>query len=248
MYSIGKLAKMSHLTVRTLRYYDEIGLLKPTQVGNNGHRSYDDKALAKLHHIMMLKEMGFELETIHQIIGNEVKSTKELLNIRLEMIKTEKKRLNKMEKRILETLQLMELEGSNDWRGVFDTVTKQYNKPKDYINLWHKHFTPEEVGKLNNLPKVGEDRAEVNRMALLLRDIRENINAAPSSKIAQDLGKRWMDFVHEIYNGDDELAQKAWAVGRKHDIGFYAFEAEIGQFVEAAVAYSYRKKQVGEQQ
>ena len=243
MYAIGKLAKISHLTVRTLRYYDEIGLLKPTKVEKNGHRYYDDRALARLHHIMLLKDMGFELETIHEITGNQVKSTKELLNMRLEMIRAEKKRLNNMEKRIHETFHLMELEGSNDWQAVFDFAMKLDSKPSDYKVIWNKYFTPEEVEKLNNLPKVGKDKTEVNKLAALMHDIRDNINESPSSIIAQELGDRWMNLTREIYSGDEALAQKAWAISKKHDLGFYDFDPEIVHFIEAAVTYSYEKGQ-----
>ncbi|UNM89770.1 MerR family DNA-binding transcriptional regulator [Vagococcus sp. CY52-2] len=43
MYSITELAKLSGVTTRTLRYYDRIDLLKPTSIGENGYRFYDDK-------------------------------------------------------------------------------------------------------------------------------------------------------------------------------------------------------------
>ncbi|WP_100012475.1 MerR family transcriptional regulator [Lentibacillus sediminis] len=87
MYAIGKLAKLSNTTVRTLRYYDQIGILKPSKTGDGGHRYYDENAVEKLHQIMTLKDMGFELDTIHDILTNfQKKTSKEFLQMRLEMI------------------------------------------------------------------------------------------------------------------------------------------------------------------
>lgn len=246
MYSIGKLAKLSNITVRTLRYYDEIELLKPTKIEVGGHRYYDDVALAKLHNIMMLKEMGFDLETIHEIIGNQVKSSKELLLMRLEIIKQEQAQLEHMQNNIHEILQLMDMEGTNNWQAIFSTISKQYSRPKDFKSIWNDYFNEDEIDKLKNLPTIGVDKEIVNQWVELLRDIRKNMDKSPSSSIAQNLAKRWSDLTHEIYDGDIKLANKAWKLGKEQDLGFYEFDPEIVQFIEAAVAYSFQQKQAGE--
>lgn len=246
MYSIGKLVKMSKVTVRTLRYYDEIGLLKPTEIGNGGHRYFDDIALAKLHNIMMLKEMGFELEAIHEILGNQVKSSKELLLMRLEVIKEERAQLTGMEKNIHEILQLMELEGTNDWQAIFNTISKQYSRPKDMQTIRNNYFTSEEMKTINNLPKVGVDKKEVDQWVILLRDIRGNMDMPPGSPTAQSLAKRWWDLTLEMYNGDVKLANKAWNINKNRDLGFYDFDPEIVHFIENAVTYYYQQKQAGD--
>ncbi len=93
MYSIGQLAKLSKTTVRTLRYYDEIGLLKPSNLSEGGHRYYDEKDVEVLHNILTLKELGFELETIKSILMNQSKSSRELLEMRLEIIHQQQEQL-----------------------------------------------------------------------------------------------------------------------------------------------------------
>ncbi|WP_084309275.1 MerR family transcriptional regulator [Alkalihalobacterium bogoriense] len=55
MYTIGKLAKLNGVTVRTVRYYYEIGLLTPSAKSEEGHRLYEEQALATLHMIQYLK-------------------------------------------------------------------------------------------------------------------------------------------------------------------------------------------------
>ncbi|MDT8861826.1 MerR family transcriptional regulator [Alkalihalobacillus sp. MEB130] len=65
MFSIGEMAKLHNITMKTLRYYDEIGLLKPIQIDlNNGYRYYSTEQFEQLNTIQYLKELGFSLKEI----------------------------------------------------------------------------------------------------------------------------------------------------------------------------------------
>jgi DNA-binding transcriptional MerR regulator len=68
-YSINQLAKLSGVTVRTLRFYDEIGLLKPGYVAESGYRYYGEKELLLLQQILFFRELGIELKQIQTIMG-----------------------------------------------------------------------------------------------------------------------------------------------------------------------------------
>ncbi len=59
---------MSGVTSRTLRYYDEIGLLRPARVGSNGYRYYDREQLLRLQQILLLRELGLDLTTIGKVV------------------------------------------------------------------------------------------------------------------------------------------------------------------------------------
>lgn len=76
MYRIGLFSKINKVTVKTLRYYDEAGLLKPAYVDEeNGYRYYTSDQLPELHHIMALRQMGFSIEEIADIrSGRRVES------------------------------------------------------------------------------------------------------------------------------------------------------------------------------
>lgn len=78
LYRIGMFAAMNHVTIKTLRHYDEQGLLKPQHVDElNGYRYYLASQIADLHQILALKRMGFSLEDIKAIRSG--KTGKELL-------------------------------------------------------------------------------------------------------------------------------------------------------------------------
>lgn len=69
-YSISKLAKISGVSTRTLRYYDEIGLLKPAKVTDAGYRIYNQEQVDMLQQIMFYKELEFSLEDIKKLLAD----------------------------------------------------------------------------------------------------------------------------------------------------------------------------------
>lgn len=92
LYKIGMFANMNHVTIKTLRYYDEQGLLKPAHVEvENGYRYYLASQIADLHQILALKDIGFSLEEIKEI--QKGRSDKNLLIAKKQQILNELARL-----------------------------------------------------------------------------------------------------------------------------------------------------------
>ena len=68
LMNIGEVSALTHVSIRTLRHYDKIGLLRPTHVTEAGYRQYDDAALQRLHTILLFRELEFSLTDIQRII------------------------------------------------------------------------------------------------------------------------------------------------------------------------------------
>ena len=68
-YTVKQVAAMSGVSVRTLHFYDQTGLLKPAYHGTNGYRFYEEPQLLKLQQILFYRELGFELKKIKRIVG-----------------------------------------------------------------------------------------------------------------------------------------------------------------------------------
>jgi DNA-binding transcriptional MerR regulator len=68
MMNIGELSALSHVSIRTLRHYDKLGLLKPARVTESGYRQYDEASLQRLHTILLFRELEFPLADIVRII------------------------------------------------------------------------------------------------------------------------------------------------------------------------------------
>lgn len=99
-YTIHNLTKISNTTVRTLRYYDQIGILKPVMRNSAGHRVYGEKELLKLQQILFYKELDIELKEIKMIIENPKFDLENALKLhRLSLLKKKKKLI-----RLIETI------------------------------------------------------------------------------------------------------------------------------------------------
>jgi DNA-binding transcriptional MerR regulator len=68
-YAISEVARLAGTTSRTLRHYDEVGLLAPSRVGPNGYRYYDSTALVRLQRILLLREMGVGIPAIGEVLS-----------------------------------------------------------------------------------------------------------------------------------------------------------------------------------
>ena len=68
MRTVNEIAQLAHISVRTLHYYDAIGLLKPTVITEAGYRLYDDAALERLYLILLFRELEFPLKDIREIL------------------------------------------------------------------------------------------------------------------------------------------------------------------------------------
>ncbi|MFG2846453.1 MerR family transcriptional regulator [Kitasatospora sp. NPDC048296] len=71
-WPIAEVARMSGVTARTLRHYDEIGLLSPAWIGSNGHRYYEERQLLQLQQVLVLRALGVGLSEIARILGDQV--------------------------------------------------------------------------------------------------------------------------------------------------------------------------------
>ena len=69
-YTIKKLAQIAGVSTRTLRYYDEIGILKPARINSSGYRIYGQKEIDRLQHILFYRELGVELDKIGEFVND----------------------------------------------------------------------------------------------------------------------------------------------------------------------------------
>lgn len=96
MKTVHEVSRIVGVSIRTLHYYDEIGLLRPTQVTEVGYRLYDDSIFEKLEQILFLKELGFSLKEIKNIMENSEYNKEELLIKQRKILILQKERLEKL--------------------------------------------------------------------------------------------------------------------------------------------------------
>ena len=93
---ISDVAKLTGVTVRTLHYYDEIGLLKPSEVTQAGYRVYNDTDLEVLQQILFFRELDFSLEDIRKIMQNPAYEKESALRKQKELLMQKRSRLDSL--------------------------------------------------------------------------------------------------------------------------------------------------------
>lgn len=96
MMTIKEMSKLTGVSARTLRYYDEIGLLHPTGKSEAGYRLYDETALTVFQQILFFRELDIPLHTIKEIIDNPALDRNHILRVQKKMLTAEKERLERL--------------------------------------------------------------------------------------------------------------------------------------------------------
>ncbi|MEW2527099.1 MerR family transcriptional regulator [Streptomyces sp. NPDC047071] len=106
-WPIAEVARMSGVTARTLRHYDEIGLLPPAWIGSNGHRYYEERQLLRLQQVLVLRALGLGLPEIGRILAAQVDEVEALRGHHRRLL-AERDRLNALAGTVAHTITELE--------------------------------------------------------------------------------------------------------------------------------------------
>ena len=96
MRTVKEISDLTGISVRTLHYYDEIGLLKPTEKSDAGYRLYDDKALETLQQILFFREFDISLKEIKAVLDNPALKRNQILQMQRNMLIAKKERMERL--------------------------------------------------------------------------------------------------------------------------------------------------------
>lgn len=96
LLSVHEVAELTGITARTLHYYDEIGLLKPTKVTDAGYRMYDDTALSRLQSVLLFRELEFPLKEIKSILDSPDFDQSEIIAQQIKLLELEYKHIGEL--------------------------------------------------------------------------------------------------------------------------------------------------------
>ena len=96
MMTVKEIAELTHISARTLHYYDEIGLLEPTAKSEAGYRLYDDKALETLQQILFFREFDIPLKEIKALMNSPVFDRNQILQMQRKMLVAKKERMERL--------------------------------------------------------------------------------------------------------------------------------------------------------
>lgn len=158
MRTVKEVAELTGISVRTLHYYDEIGLFHPTEISEAGYRLYDDKALERLQQILFFREFDMPLKDINAIMENPAFDRNQILRSQRKMLEMKKERLEHLIASIDDILK-----GENkmdftvfdkeDVAAMYETIVK--NMPKEQLEK-----LAEQYGSLEEYEKHFKEKAE----------------------------------------------------------------------------------------
>lgn len=159
--SVSEAAKRAGISVRTLRYYDEIGLLKPSETTPAGYRFYDDTALASLQQILFYRELDVPLEQIGRILNAPENDRTEALQKHRTLLLMKRRRLDDMLRLVDETIGGITMydERPKPTQADWEAVKEQY--AREAAERWgnteafwesrekHAQYTPEQEARIS---------------------------------------------------------------------------------------------------
>lgn len=146
MRTVKEISDLTGISVRTLHYYDEIGLLKPTDKSEAGYRLYDDKALETLQQILFFREFDIPLKEIKAVISNPALERNQILQMQRKMLVAKKER---MERLIASIDRILKGEKTMDFE-VFskDDLEEMYNSMEANMSEEQKAIFIEQYGSM----------------------------------------------------------------------------------------------------
>ena len=193
MMTVHEVSKLAGVSIRTLQYYDKIGLLHPTGYTDAGYRLYDDADLERLQHILLFRVLEFPLKDIREIMNSPDFDRSKALEQQIEMLTLKKEHLDNLIKFAIgiKMLGVKHMDFSAFDRSKLDEYAKQareqFGNTKEY---------KEYAEKTKNRTKE-EDNLLADRFMLLFREAGEIRNTDPASPEAQNIVRRIQDFITE---------------------------------------------------
>lgn len=204
---INEVAKLTGVTVRTLHYYDEIGLFKPSQITEAGYRLYDENSLGKLQQILFFKELEFSLSEIKEIILNPTFNKMEALKNHKELLIKKRERINN-----LITLVDNTIKGENNMSFKEFDMTEIESSKKKYAKeikeRWgNSDAYKESQKKCNNYSK--NQWQEIDKEGKdILKAFADNMDKTPHNQEVQALVKQWQNFITaRFFNCTNKILQ-----------------------------------------
>ena len=192
MFTVKQLSKMAGVTPRTLHHYDDIGLLKPSQVGENGYRYYGEEALIKLQQILFYRELDFPLEEIRRIMGRRDFDLLGALQSHREALQKKSARLSQLLATVDNTIQHIQGEKLMSQKDLFEGFSEE--EQEKYAQEAEQMYDPETVRESN---RKWKSYSAAKKEAILAegRQVYEDmITAMPkgaSSPEVQAVVERW---------------------------------------------------------
>ncbi|MGE7114474.1 MerR family transcriptional regulator [Lysinibacillus sp. NPDC047702] len=237
MYHINEFKKLSGVSVRTLRFYDKKGLLKPVSKTEGGHRLYSNTELKKLQQIQFLKTIGFQLSEIKIMLESEEWDWPNSLMKQLSYVIKEKDRLLKIEISLRELINGIAIDGE-EFR--IKKIIDLYNNKdaKEALNYNQAKLNIKNTEVLEKLPNMASSDPDSLEWIALVGQLKKYMHLGYSNSRIQNIIERMDVKKDEDFKGEDVFLDKLWDIrmspeeSKKYSL--YPIDQEVLNFLEKA--------------
>ena len=238
MMTVNEVSKLTGVSIRTLQYYDRIGLLMPAAYTESGYRMYDDTSLERLQHILLFKELQFPLKEIKEILDSSDFDRNRALEQQIELLTLKKEHLENlilfargihglgvryMDFSVFDTKKMDEYakQAKENW-GKTDAYKEFEEKQKNYSKKDNQKINVELMNlfvEFGNMKILAPDSEEVQYQVKKLQDFITEHFYTCTDKILAGLGK--------MYSGGGSITENIDAAGGEGTAEFVAKAIEI---------------------
>lgn len=211
-YSILELSKLAGISTRTLRYYDQIGLLTPVRDSQSRYRIYREQEVDVLQQILFYKELGFSLSSIQKIIKNPEFDHLKALNHHLQQLEKKEQNLRLLIQTVKKTIQkeegMIKMTDAEKFAGLKETLLAE--NEKIYGNEIRQKYGADTIEKSNEKFKNLTEE-EYHAMQSLTEKIQAKLEEAVTSRLnplddpgkeIASLHKEWLSYTWNTYSAD----------------------------------------------
>jgi DNA-binding transcriptional MerR regulator len=240
MYTIKQVAELANITIRTLHHYDQIGLLRPTKIGANRYRYYDDEALLRLQQILLYKELGMPLDQIKDILDSPNFNLADALHAHRKALIHRANRLADLITTIESTIVHVE-------KGEMPMSKKQLFQPfsddqqKAYEREIRLTYGPDKVNEsVRNWNSYSPTQKQqvLDEGKVLYTDIIKAIEAGTPPSAAGDLMTRWHEHLRYFYEPTLDILRGLGELYTTHPdfiANFANMHPDLGDWIEEAI-------------
>ncbi|HEX2908830.1 MAG TPA: MerR family transcriptional regulator [Phototrophicaceae bacterium] len=240
MYTVKQLSVLAGVSVRTLHYYDEIGLLTPAQVGANSYRYYDDAALLRLQQILFYREIGLELMQIKAILDSPDFDVVTALRSHRAVLVEKTNRLRHLVSTVDRTIMHLIEGGDMSKKQLFQgfDAEKQKQYEREARLQWGPDKVNESVKRWNNYTPAQQQAVQEEGGQIYL-DLTAALKAgiAPQSAEVQAILERWHHHLRYFYEPTLEILRGLGDAYNTPDFAefFQRFHPDLPAYLQTAI-------------
>ena len=195
MITVHKVSKLTGLSVRTLQYYDEIGLLPPARYTEAGYRLYDDAAIERLQQIMLFRELEFPLKEIKRILDSPDFDRNKALEQHITLLTLKREHIDNL----IRMAQTVKLTGgvTMDFEAFDKKKLEEY--AQQARTAWGATAEYKEFEQKNSEKTLAQIKETGNGLMALLAEYGSIKEGDPSAPLAQALTRRVQEYITENY-------------------------------------------------